>query len=225
MHYPARMAGKSSVGAIRTAAAATENPAFNSIRFGLGWVGWRLPGLATGPCACGFGVKTHANEGVLVANAPCRAPFTQSPGHMAQSPDLPPSPIQSIGGISPAVHINCSPNQSGDRLCGGQGGARRAGGGHVAKSIARLIAATSVLPSWIPKKFASVLLQPASILEPRIVGFLRRLTCLAQGGDAHGLQQRNQPQPYLGGHHRITQRGVTPQYGHIKALGNRLKTV
>ncbi|MBU3999493.1 MAG: hypothetical protein KKI03_18590, partial [Gammaproteobacteria bacterium] len=88
------------------------------------------------------------------ASACGRAPFTPKPGRIAQSPCLPPSKskfLQQAAHIdscriqrkqlltSPVSVPNRSQNQSGDALCEGKGGEREAGGGHVAKRIARLI--------------------------------------------------------------------------------------
>ena len=43
--------------------------------------------------------------------------------------------------------------------------------------------------------------------------------------NAHVLQQWNQAQPNFSRHHGIAQRGVTPQYGDVEALRNRLQTM
>ena len=46
------------------------------------------PGAATGTCACGFGMKSHAKWDVQYAADFRRAPFTPKPGHMPRSPRL-----------------------------------------------------------------------------------------------------------------------------------------
>jgi hypothetical protein len=64
-----------------------------------------------------------------------------------------------------------------------------------------------------------------SILEPGVVGFLRCLARLFQGGDAHLLQQRNQPQPDFSGCHGVAQRGVPAVQVDIQSFGNGLQPV
>jgi len=61
------------------------------------------PGPATGPCAGGFGVKTHAKLTLRYCQALADAPFTPKPGHIAQSPCLTPWRAEFL---RQAAHLN-----------------------------------------------------------------------------------------------------------------------